>query len=128
MRRVAEQERRKKEQEEEARQRRLCEESTSTPLVAPETVLPKSKGKGPELAPESEGVQESQRCDSCEKRNVECVRFKVCSNNVSISPLLTSLQDRSFPFLPPLPGTSDLVLYRRQDFSTAETAAGGGPR
>ena len=48
-----------------------------TLLVAPETELPKSKGKGPELAPESEGVRESQRCDSCKKQNAECVRLKV---------------------------------------------------
>ena len=80
VRRVAEQECREREQEEEARQRRLREESTSTLLVAPETELPKSKGKGPELALESEGVRESQRCDSCEKRNAECVCLKVCSN------------------------------------------------
>ena len=70
VRHVAEQECRKREQEEEAWQRRPCEESLLTPLVAPATELPKSKGKGPELAPESEGVRESQRCDSCEKRNV----------------------------------------------------------
>ena len=79
MRCVEEQERRKREQEEEVRQCRPREESTLTPLVAPEMELPKSKGKGPELAPESEGVRESQRCDSCEKRNAECVRLKVHS-------------------------------------------------
>ena len=77
--RKGEQERREREQEEEARQRRPREESTLTPLVAPESELPKSKGKGPELAPELEGVRESQRCDSCEKQNVECVRLKVRS-------------------------------------------------
>ena len=66
------------EQEEEAQQRRPREESSLTPLAAPETELPKSKGKGPELAPESEGVRELQRCDSCEKRNAECVHLKVC--------------------------------------------------
>ena len=48
-----------------------------TPLAAPEMELPRSKGKGPELAPESQGVQESQRCDSCERQDVECVRIKV---------------------------------------------------
>ena len=46
-------------------------------MAAPETELPQSKGKGPELAPESEGVQESLRCDSCKKRDTECVRIKV---------------------------------------------------
>ena len=78
--RHAEQERREKEEEEEeeeAQQCRLRLESTLTPVAAPETELPQSKGKGPELAPESEGGQESQRCDSCEKWNVECIRVKV---------------------------------------------------
>ena len=46
-------------------------------MAALETELPKSKGKGSELAPESEGGQELWRCNSCEKRNVECVRIKV---------------------------------------------------
>ena len=73
VRHVTEQERHEREQEEEARQCRPHEESSLTPLAAPETELPNSKGKGPELAPEPEGVQESQRCDSCEKRNAECV-------------------------------------------------------
>ena len=77
VRHVAEQERREREQEEEVRQRRPREESSLTPLVAPETELPKSKGKGSELALESEGAQESQRCDSCEKQNAECIRLKV---------------------------------------------------
>ena len=81
---VEEQEHREREQEEEARQRRPREESTLTPLVALETELPKSKGKGPELAPELGGVRESQRCNSCKKRNAECVRLKVCGTNVSI--------------------------------------------
>ena len=48
-----------------------------TPVAAPETELPQSKGKGLELAPESEGVQESLRCDSCKKWDVECVWIKV---------------------------------------------------
>ena len=75
----AEQERHEKEEEEKAaaQWRRSHEESTLTPLATPEMELPKSKGKGLELAPESEGEQESQRCDSCEKRDVECVRLKV---------------------------------------------------
>ena len=102
VRRIAEQERREREQEEEAQQRRPREESTSTPLVAPETEFPKSKGKGPELAPESEGVRESQRCDSCEKWNTECVRLKVCSNKCEDFALLTSL---SRP-VDPVPATS----------------------
>ena len=57
--------------------RRSRLESTLTPVAALETELPKSKGKGPELAPESEGGQESRRCDSCKKRNAECIRIKV---------------------------------------------------
>ena len=77
VRRVVEQERHEREQEKEAQQRRPREESSLTPLAALETELPKCKGKGPELAPESEGVRESQRCNSCEKWNVECVRLKV---------------------------------------------------
>ena len=76
-RRVAEQKRREREQEEEVRQCRPREELSLTPLAAPETELPKSKGKGPELAPELEGVRKSQRCDSCEKRNAECVHLKM---------------------------------------------------
>ena len=56
-----------------------------TPVAAPETELPKSKGKVPELAPESEGGQELQRCDSCKKRNVECVCVKVSDVDLKIS-------------------------------------------
>ena len=77
VRRVVEQEHREREQEEEVRQCRPREESSLTPLAAPGVELPKSKGKGPELSPESEGVRESQRCNSCEKRNAECVHLKV---------------------------------------------------
>ena len=77
--RRVEQERRKRVQEEEAWRCRSREESALTPLAALETELPKSKGKGPELAPELEGGQESWRCDSCEKRNAECVCLKVRS-------------------------------------------------
>ena len=80
VRRVAEQERCEREQEEEAWRCRPHEESSLTPLAAPVMELPTSKGKGPELVPESEGGQESQRCDSCEKRNAECVRIKGRSN------------------------------------------------
>ena len=72
--------RRVAEQEEEARQRRPHEESSLTPLAAPVMELPTSKGKGPELVLESEGGQELRRCDSCEKRNVECIHIKVCGN------------------------------------------------
>ena len=67
------QERQEKE-EEEVRHHRSHEESTLTPLAAPETELPKSKGKGSELALESEGAQESQRCNSCERWDAECVQ------------------------------------------------------
>ena len=92
MRRIAEQERREREQEEEARRHRPHEESSLTPLAAPETELPTSKGKGPELVPESEGGQELRRCDSCEKWNAECVRIKVCGNQPWDFTLLTALQ------------------------------------
>ena len=71
-----EQERREKE-EEEAQHCRSHEESALTPLAALEMELPRSKGKGPELAPESEGAQELQRCDSCERRDAKCVWIKV---------------------------------------------------
>ena len=81
----AEQEQRKREEEEEVRRHRSCEELALTPLAAPEMELPKSKGKGPELAPESEGGQESWRCDSCKKRNVECVCIKVSVVGLKIS-------------------------------------------
>ena len=74
---VVEQEHREREQEEEVQRRRPREESALTPLAAPKMELPTSKGKGPELVPESEGDQESRRCDSCKKRNTECVRIKV---------------------------------------------------
>ena len=82
MRHVAEQEHREREQEEEAWQCRSHEESSLTPLAAPEMELQtsKGKGKGPEWVPELEGGQESWRCDSCEKRNAKCVRIKVCGN------------------------------------------------
>ena len=53
-----EQERREQE-EEEVQRFRSCQESTLTPVAAPEMELPRSKGKGPELAPESEVGQES---------------------------------------------------------------------
>ena len=69
-----EQERREQQEEEvevEARRCRSRLESTLTPVVALEMELPRSKGKGPELAPESE--EESQRCDSCERWDAECV-------------------------------------------------------
>ena len=56
----AEQEQCKQEEEVEARHRKSRLESTLTPVAAPETELPQSKGKGPELTPELEGVQESQ--------------------------------------------------------------------
>ena len=69
--------RREQQEEAEARHCKLRLESMLTPVTAPETELPQSKGKGPELAPESEGVQESLRCDSCEKWDAECVQIKV---------------------------------------------------
>ena len=73
------------------RRRRLREESSLTPLAAPETELPKSKGKGLELTPESEGGQELWRCDSCEKQNAECVHIKVSIVDLETFHLLTAL-------------------------------------
>ena len=70
----------------------MREESELTPLAAPETELPKSKGKGLELAPESEGGQESRRCDSCEKWDTECIRLKVRGIQLRIQQILTTLQ------------------------------------
>ena len=72
-------ERRREEQarrEEAARQAEACHES-SPPVIAPETELPRSKGKELENGPETEAEQESQKCDSCVKRNAECIRIKV---------------------------------------------------
>ena len=62
-----EQERHEREQEVEAWRRRSHEESELTLLAALETELPKSKGKGPELAPVSEGVQGSWCFGTLEK-------------------------------------------------------------
>ena len=89
--RCIEQERCEQEEEVEVRRHRSCQESTLTPVAAPETELPQSKGKGPELTPESEGVRESRRCDSCEKRDAECVRMKVSGFDLRISKLLIAL-------------------------------------
>ena len=91
---IEEQERREREEEEEeARCRRSHQESTLTPVVAPETELPRSKGKGPELALESEVGQESRRCNSCERWNAECVCIKVSGSHLRI-PITDSLVDR----------------------------------
>ena len=72
-------ERRREEQarrEEAVRQAEACHESS--PLaIAPETELPRSKGKELENGPETEVEQESQKCDSCVKRNAECICIKV---------------------------------------------------
>ena len=72
-----EQERREQQEEEEAeaQHRRSCLESTLTPVAAPETELPQSKGKGLELATESEGAQESQRCNSCRQAGLTPATF-----------------------------------------------------
>ena len=122
------QEHREREQEEEARRCWLCEELSLTPLAALETELPRSKGKGLELALESEGGQESQRCDSCEKQNAECIRLKVHGSQL-ISTSIDSLTDRKIPLLSlsPLPGAKDSVLHRRWSSGPVETAMGGGP-
>ena len=91
--RRVEQEQHEQEEEVEARRRRSHLESTLTPVAAPEMELPQSKGKGLELAPESEGVQESRRCNSCEKRDAECVQIKVTSYwLLREKTLLTTLQ------------------------------------
>ena len=88
-------EREEEEEEEEAQRRQSRQESTLTPVVAPEMELPwsKSKGKGPELALELEVRQESWRCDSCERRNAECVHIKVSGFHLIIS-ITDSLLDR----------------------------------
>ena len=123
---VAEQEHRERVQEEEAQRCRLREESTLTPLAAPETELPTSKGKGLELVLELEGDQESRRCDSCEKRNTEYIRLKVCGSHLT-STSIDSLTDRKIPLLLPLPGAKDPVLHRRWSSGMTEKASGGGP-
>ena len=63
-----------------------------TPVAAPGLELPRSKGKGPELALESEGVQESQRCDSCERQNAECIHVKVSRTNLRFVTVVTPSQ------------------------------------
>ena len=76
--------RREREEEEEGRHRRSRLESTLTPVAAPETELPwsKGKGKGPELAPESEVGQDA-----------ECVHIKVSGFYLKV-PITDSLVDR----------------------------------
>ena len=123
--RRVEQERRKQE-EVEAQCRKLRLESMLTPVAALSPELPQSKGKGPELAPESEGVQESLRCDSCEKWDAECVWIKVSILGHQEKDFADNLADRPFPFLPPVPGTEDPVLHRRWSSSPAEEGVGGG--
>ena len=99
-----------------------------TPVAAPEMELPWSKGKGPELGPESEGVQELRRCDSCERRDAECVHIKVSTQYVCIeSPHTDNLVDRSFSLLPLMPGAMDLVLHWRWGSGPAKRGVGGGP-
>ena len=75
----------RKREEVEARRCRSRLESTLTLVASPETELPKSNGKGPELALELEGGQESRRYNSCEKRNAECVHIKVSDFDLKIS-------------------------------------------
>ena len=112
--RHVEQERHEQEEEAEPRCRRLCLESTLTLVAALETELPQSKGKGLELAPESEGVQESRRCDSCEKRDVECVQIKVSPYwLLREKKLADNPTDRLVALLLPLPGAKDPVCYKK---------------
>ena len=121
--RHVEQERREREEEEEAaQQHRLHEESVLTPLAAPEMELPKSKGKGPELAPESEGGQKLWRCDSCEKQKTGCICLKVHGWDLGFKKLLTTLQTgRSH--------SCHLCQELRIQWSSgpAEKGVGGGP-
>ena len=115
-------------EEEEAQHRRSCQESTLTPVVALEMELPRRKGKGLELAPESEGAQESQRCDSCKGQDVECIQIKVsgCFLIYFFSKFTDNLVNRPVSLLPPLPGVEDLVLHQRWSSGSAEKGSGGG--
>ena len=70
---------RQEREEEEARHCQLRQETSLSPVVTLGRELPWSKGKGLELALESEGAQELRRCDSCVRRNTECVCVKVSS-------------------------------------------------
>ena len=83
-RRDVEERRVEQEKQEEARHRQSCQETSMSPVVTPEPVLLQSKGKGLEVAPESEGVQESRRCDSCVRWNVECVHIKVSDTYLEV--------------------------------------------
>ena len=65
------------ERQEEAQCCESCQETLLSPRVSPDLELPRKKGKEPELVLESEVVQELQRCNSCVKQNVECIRIKV---------------------------------------------------
>ena len=58
-------------------------ELAGTPDVDQEVDSSRDKGKGPESALESTGGQESQKCDSCKRWGVECVRPKVHSSQYS---------------------------------------------
>ena len=76
------------ERQEEVRWRESRQETSLSPEASPVPELPWSKGKELEVAPESEVVQESRRCDSCMKWNMECVRIKVSVQSlVSLSVL-----------------------------------------
>ena len=72
--------------------------------------LQQSKGKGPEVALESEGVQESWRCDSCVRQNTECLCIKVSANNLRFSDLTDNLVDRMVSLLPLMPRAENLGL------------------
>ena len=67
-------------QEEEARWRESCQETSPSPVVTPGPELPQ-KGKEPEVALELEVAEESRRCDSCVRWNMECIRIKVSTSN-----------------------------------------------
>ena len=73
----AEERRLEQERQEEAQWRESCQETSLSPEASPVLELPHSKGKEPEVAPESDVMQESWRCNSCVKRNAECIRIKV---------------------------------------------------
>ena len=96
--------REKEEEEEEARCCRSRQESTLTPVAAPE----------------SERGQELRRCDSCERQNVECICIKVSDFYLKI-PITDSPIDRQIPLLPPMPGATELVLHWRWGSGPEET-------
>ena len=93
--------------------------------MTPGLELPWSKGKGPEVAPELEGAQESWRCDSCVRQNVEPHKGKC--QILEISYLTDITIDRTIPLLPPMPRVEDPVLHWRWGSGLEEEGQRGGP-